>query len=465
MQGTLKVGIAPVHAALIAAGAKLYIANSAVDTVTTSNISSPSAVAATVSLPPSPFASITLCSGNGITATATYTYTATTQLFFVGDTVYVSGCATDGLNGAYTVTAASAGSFSVANATNAIDNPELVGAQAKTPNAVFANTTENGNMYVAGYGTNSVYVINTSTDAVSVTVPVGIHPVALAETPDGQKVYVANHGDSTSGGSVSVIDTVSDTAKTICLGGGTAPSCTLGPLPIWAVTRADSAQAYVLDESGVIYSINTASDSVTASAAASTGANFMFYDKNFSRLYVTSPTSHNLSVFDVSGSAPFPHLGSPISIPAATSSACAASAVFPDSVTVLGDGSKAYVASHQLSGGTVCTQLSVIDTGSGTLIKTIPLTVASDTSAHTGCGTVGFRVFAASSGGGTNSKFKVYVAQCDAGSVAVVNTYPSNGNPQDTFAGLTLSAPLSTFPALSSGVPPPQNPVFLVAGP
>src|ERR1700720_1942899 len=50
IQGTMKVGIAPVHAALIANGAKLYVANSAEDTVTSTNISS-AAVAATVSLP------------------------------------------------------------------------------------------------------------------------------------------------------------------------------------------------------------------------------------------------------------------------------------------------------------------------------------------------------------------------------------------------------------------------------
>ena len=462
IQGTMKVGIAPVHAALTAAGAKLYAANSAEDTVTSTIISS-AAVAATVSLPPSPFASIILCSGNG--TNATYTYAGATQLFFVGDTVYVSGCATNGLNGVYTVTAASAGSFSVANATTATDNPESVGAQAKIPNAVFANTTENNNMYVASYGTNSVYVINTGTDAVRAAVPVGIHPVALAETPDARKVYVANHGDSTSGGSVSVIDTVSDTAKTICLSGGAPPSCTLGPLPVWAVARSDSEEIYVLDASGVIYAINTASDAViTSTFPPQAGANFMFYDQNFSRLYVTSPSSDSLRVFDVSAGAPV-LVGIPIAIPAAPSSPCPASPVLPTSVTVLGDGSKAYVASYQVSGSSVCTQLSVIDTGSSTLTKTIPLTVASDTSAQTGCGKVGFRAFATSSGGGTNSNFKVYVAQCDAGSVAVIDSFPANGNPEDTFAGISLSAPLSTFPALPSGIPPPQNPVFLVAGP
>jgi hypothetical protein len=137
----------------------------------------------------------------------------------------------------------------------------------------------------------------------------------------------------------------------------------------------------------------------------------------------------------------------------------------PTSVTVLGDGSRAYVSSYQLSAGTVCTQLSVIEAGSETASKTISLTQVNDNSAQSGCGTVGFRVFAAASVGGTNSNFKVYVSQCDAGSVAVVNTYPANGKPENTYTGISLDPPLSTFPALTSGIPPNQNPMFLVAAP
>src|SRR5581483_3355692 len=173
LRGNLRAGMVPVHAGLIAASTKLYVANSGDDTVTANNVSSPNAVL-TISLPPSPFASITLCSGNG--TTATYTYTAAAQQFFPGDTVYVSGCAADGLNGAYTVTGASAGSFSVANSTNITDNPELIGAQAKAPNAVFVNSAENNNVYVAGYGNNSLYVINTTTDVVRASIPVDSHP-------------------------------------------------------------------------------------------------------------------------------------------------------------------------------------------------------------------------------------------------------------------------------------------------
>lgn len=463
IRGNLKAGIAPVHATLTPSGSKLYIANSGQDSVTVNNVSSPTA-GGTISLPPSPSATINQVTGSG--STATYTYTGGTGVFSVGDSVYVTGCTTAGFNGAFTVTGAGGNSFSVSNSTSG-NEAEFFGAQAKVPNAVFANTADNSNVYVAGYGNNSLYVINATTDVVKAALPVDTHPVAVAETPDGKKVYVANHGSSASGGSVSVIDTVSDTvAKTICLAGGAAPSCSAGPVPVWAVARADSGRVYVLDQNGTIYVIDTASDLVVDSSHfAAAGANFMFYDGTFGRLYVTSPSADRLSVFDVSGSAPVPSAGNPILIPVASSSPCGASPVLPSSVTVLGDGSRAYVASYQLSAGTVCTQLSVIDTGSGTLTTTIPLSQVSDTSAQTGCGTVGFRVFTAASGGGTNSNFKVYVSQCDAGSVAVVDTYPVNGNPQDTFSGVSVGAPLSTFPALATGYPPPQNPVFVVAGP
>jgi hypothetical protein len=222
----------------------------------------------------------------------------------------------------------------------------------------------------------------------------------------------------------------------------------------------------VLDKNGTIYAIDTASDAViSSSVSAGAGANFMFYDRMFNRLYVTNPSTDSLSIFDVSASTPMQSPVIPIAIPPAALSPCASSPVVPTSVTVLGDGSRAYVSSYQLNAATVCTQLSVIETGSGTVSKSIPLSQVNDNSAQTGCGTVGFRVFAAASEGGANSNFKVYVAQCDAGNVAVVKAYPSEGKPENTYSGVSLDPPLSTFPALSSGIPPTQNPMFLVAGP
>ena len=463
MRGELRAGMVPIHAGAVLSGALLYIANSGDDTVSVSNVSFPAGTV-TVNLPASPSATITQAAGNG--STASYTYSGSSGLFSVGETVYVSGCTTNGFNGAFTVTAAAGNSFSVSNSTTGSE-PESFGARAKVPNAVFVNSAENASVFVAGYGTDALYVINTATNVVTAAVPVDSNPVAVAQAPLARKVYVANQGNSFSGGSVSVVDTVSNTvSKTICLGSVSPPPCPAGPVPVWAVARADSGQVYVLDRNGTIYAIDTASDTVIASSAsAGAGASFMFYDRIFNRLYVTNPSSDSLSIFDVSASTPLPASVNPIAIPAAAASPCGAGAVVPTSVTVLGDGSRAYVPSYQLSAGTVCTQLSVIDTGNETVSKTIPLTQVSDNSAQSGCGTVGFRVFAAASGGGANSNFKVYVSQCDAGTVAVVDTYPANGKPENTYAGVSLDPPLSTFPALPSGIPPTQNPMFLVAGP
>ena len=81
--------------------------------------------------------------------------------------------------------------------------------------------------------------------------------------------------------------------------------------------------------------------------------------------------------------------------------------------------------------------------------------------AQTGCDIARFRTFATASGGGANSNFKVYVSQCDAGSVAVIDTFASNTgtnqHPADVLEG-NVPAPLGSFS-------PSQNPVFVLAGP
>lgn len=59
------------------------------------------------------------------------------------------------------------------------------------------------NAYVTNTAAGVVSVIDTLTDAVLATVPVGASPTRVAVTRDGVRVYVANTG----GNSVSVIDT------------------------------------------------------------------------------------------------------------------------------------------------------------------------------------------------------------------------------------------------------------------
>ncbi|MFD8738261.1 YncE family protein [Streptomyces sp. NPDC059618] len=61
--------------------------------------------------------------------------------------------------------------------------------------------------YVTNFNANTVSVINTATDTVVATVPVGLEPLGVAVSPNGTRAYVTNRADDT----VSVINTATDT--------------------------------------------------------------------------------------------------------------------------------------------------------------------------------------------------------------------------------------------------------------
>src|SRR5258706_9194034 len=104
---------------------------------------------------------------------------------------------------------------------------------------VFVNTTQNNAVYVANYNSNSVSAINTTSSFVSNTAPVGVHPVALAETPNGSKLYVANQGDNT----VSSLNIASLSSNPV-----TVPAGTTLTTPVWVVARSESQKVYVLTQ-------------------------------------------------------------------------------------------------------------------------------------------------------------------------------------------------------------------------
>ncbi len=149
----------------------------------------------------------------------------------------------------------------------------------------FVATTQNGFVYVANFGTNSVNAINTSTNQAGNPAPVGVNPVAMAETPDTHKLYVANQGD----GTVTSLNTVDMSAN---------PAISVGSQPVWVVVRADSQRVYVLTQGGgQLVTIDTATDAVTSTLPVGAGANFMFYDSHLNRLYVTNPVAETVYVF------------------------------------------------------------------------------------------------------------------------------------------------------------------------
>jgi YVTN family beta-propeller protein len=371
---------------------------------------------------------------------------------------------------------------------------------------VFVATAENGNVYVANYNFGTVSVISTSSDLVTANIGVdpnasipnlAAHPVALAELPNGTKVYSVNQGN----GTVTSIDTRFNTVGTVL---------TLGGTPVWASARSDSQRVYVLDKSSGNISVidpTTTPDSVLGTVPTAAGADFMFYDNKLNRLYVLSSTGHALWAFNAAGSVPTP-LAGPISItPLAQTAAnpCSASVLpLPVSLTALADGTRIYIASYQkdTASGNICSQVSVFSSTNftpGNIISLGFTNIVTDTTHYPmGCDAarptatgapLGFRLAVASSADNKPTT-RVFVSNCDQGNTAVITTVAIN-SPGEVFAPDTLltqlNAPLSAFPAPppplpvdgicpNSGLapvngfcpqppPPPQNPLFVVAGP
>jgi YVTN family beta-propeller protein len=81
-----------------------------------------------------------------------------------------------------------------------------------------AVSPDGGTVYVTDEGSNTVSVIAAATNTVTATIPVGVgaHPIGVAVSPNGSTVYVANEGSNT----VSVIAAATNTVTaTIATGG------------------------------------------------------------------------------------------------------------------------------------------------------------------------------------------------------------------------------------------------------
>ncbi|MGB9234701.1 MAG: hypothetical protein WCC04_09825, partial [Terriglobales bacterium] len=98
---------------------------------------------------------------------------------------------------------------------------------------------------VGGTIVPSFAVINTTLGSTVTTIPVGNSPVAMVETPDGAKLYVANQGD----GTLNAFNTRPSISTRTINGSPTAP-------PIWLSARTDSQQVYVLEGNGTLGYLN-----------------------------------------------------------------------------------------------------------------------------------------------------------------------------------------------------------------
>ena len=343
----------------------------------------------------------------------------------------------------------------------------------------FVATTENSQAYVSmpqyvdpvtNLLTPSVAVVNTVANSLVATIPVGSNPFAMAETPNGQKLYVANQGDST----VNAFNTIDRSPRTICLivaGVCTPPTFNS---PVWISARNDSQRVYVLNGNGVVSTIDTTTtsgpDNVIDNSITVPGATYMWYDTILNRLYI--PGGGQVTIVDVSQSLPTVMGGGPFTIstvsPAsrAAGDPCASTGVGTltvTSATSLPDGSRAYVGSYYLDGaGNVCPQVTVINATSLTVKTATAVPGFPDATVNPNspyyvpvCAVTRFRFNMAAGGDST----RAYLSSCDGGNVNIINTTT------DTY-DLNLLAPNSARPPIPPSTQnPPQSPVFMIAGP
>src|SRR5271154_3183332 len=111
----------------------------------------------------------------------------------------------------------------------------------------FVATTESNQAYVLLPAIASVAVISTTLNTIVATLAVGNNPDAMAETPNGQKLYVANQADNT----ISGFNTSDRSSRTVT---GSFNG------PLWLNSRSDSQRLYVLNGSdGVVSTVDTTS--------------------------------------------------------------------------------------------------------------------------------------------------------------------------------------------------------------
>jgi serine/threonine-protein kinase len=202
-----------------------------------------------------------------------------------------------------------------------------------------ALTPDGCRAYVVTPTTNAVTVLDTTTNQVLATVPVGEVPRGVATGPDGRRIYVSNYGANT----VSVIETATGTVTaTIAVGDG----------PNGVAVSPDGRRVYVA--SGAAYGvIDVATGAVTAAPATVGGKpGRVALSPDGTLLYLTSTAPDRLTVIDTG-------TGSVVAAPSVGRE--------PSGVALSRLGDRAYVANY--GDGTV----TVIDTDGHGVIATVPV--------------------------------------------------------------------------------------------
>lgn len=156
-----------------------------------------------------------------------------------------------------------------------------------TGSAVQADTAQpQVNAYVANANNSTVAVIDTASNTITATIPVGRAPVSLALTPNRAFLYVVNDGANT----VSVVDTATNAVV------ATVP---VGSAPFAIAMSPSGALAYVANLRGNSVSvIDTATNTVVATVPVGRNPEGVAITPDGAFVYVTNDSDNNVSVID-----------------------------------------------------------------------------------------------------------------------------------------------------------------------
>ncbi len=193
-------------------------------------------------------------------------------------------------------------------------------------------------VYVANSSANSVSVLDVHTRAPITAIPVGLHPYGIAVNPEGSLAYAANAGNN----SVSIIDTDA-CAVTSTIGAGEDPYA--------VAVSPDGDRVYVTNQGDdTLTVLDTVTDTVIATIDVGAGPTGVAVTPDGRRVCVVNNEAHSMSVVDTT-----------------TESVTADITVgkHPAQVAITPDGSQAFVTNA--AGGSV----SIIDLSSGAIDENI----------------------------------------------------------------------------------------------
>ncbi|WP_083918742.1 beta-propeller fold lactonase family protein [Rudaea cellulosilytica] len=259
--------------------------------------------------------------------------------------------------------------------------------------------------YVANYSSNTVSVVDLSTNQIVATVPqtvaatttaaatpgIGVGPLGVAINPAGTRVYVANYGDSTdlkTNGTIAVVDSdpTSATLNTVIA------TITVGVRPeIVAVNPAGTA-AYVTNSVGNTVSvIDTATNKQTTTIPVPGVPIGVAFTPDGKKAYVTLADKSRVVAIDTTSNT-------------AASTTIALSLGNPVGIVVNPAGTFAYVADYGAGDSGQAGKVSVIDVTKDVEVATIPV----------GIGPIGMAMAPDGS--------HVYVSNYQSGTVSIIDT-------------------------------------------